>query len=347
MHPKQVRALLFNDAFNVYEWDTDSFIFSFPVKGSTTNLVGKTFYVYSPDQKIYLQYEASDPSVNEITKQVEYANKNLFARLIKHRAFTLFFSMIALIAGLYFGIISLVPYLGSKLIDKETEISIGKNLQAAMVQQEIAMGATIDTAGTKELQAFVNRLKLGDYPLNITLVKSRIVNAYALPGGEIVIYTGILNKMNSYETLVALLAHECTHVNERHSLKSLLRSAANGIVISVLFSDPTGISAVIAGNAENLNGLRYSRSLETEADTKGMGLMIVNNVDLKGMKQLMEVLKKEGDMPGELAFLSTHPLTEERIKHADAFINSNKTRPSIREDLQGIFKALKDREKSW
>ena len=77
---------------------------------------------------------------------------------------------------------------------------------------------------------------------------------------------------------------------------------------------------VIVGNANTLRVLSYSRGLEKEADDEGMKLMVKNNVNPIGMKWLMEDLKKlDDDMPSSISFLSNHPLTDERIKDADAF----------------------------
>jgi Zn-dependent protease with chaperone function len=340
--PMQVRVLLFNDAINIYDSDTDSFVLSFPFRGATTNEVGGNYFVYPANEHSYLQLDAEHELVKQISTGVENANRNIVTRLLRHRALSLFAIALVLIVALYFGIISLVPFLGSKVIDTDTEIKIGKNLKELMIQQEMAMGGHIDSVGSKNLQRFAERLKLSnEYPIHVTLVNSKTVNAYALPGGEIVVYSGLLKKMESYETLVALLAHESSHVNERHSLRSLLRSAANSIIISVVFGDASGISGGIAGSVENLNGLHYSRSLETEADAEGMKLMLRNGVNVEGMKQLMEVLKNEGDMPESLAFLSTHPLTSERMQKAEQFIKTNNNFEDERKDLESLFGALK------
>jgi predicted Zn-dependent protease len=168
-----------------------------------------------------------------------------------------------------------------------------------------------------------------------------VVNAFALAGGQIVVYSGLLQKIETPEALAALLAHESAHVNERHSLRSLLRNAANAILLSVVFNDATGISAALVGNVNTLNGLRYSRSLETEADEEGMNLLLANKVDLNGMRALMQTLEKEGDAPDRLSFLSTHPLTKNRIKKAERYIQKHPQEVAQRADLKALFQTLK------
>jgi predicted Zn-dependent protease len=210
-----------------------------------------------------------------------------------------------------------------------------------MLDQAAMTGAYVDSTGTIELQDFADQLNLSrTYPIRVTLVKSDIVNAYALPGGNIVVYSGILKKIKTPEELAALLSHESTHVNERHSLKSLLRSAANGLIVSILLSDASGITGTLVSNAQTLNGLSYSRSLEKEADQKGMELLLANGVDLEGMRDLMRTLEAEGDVPGSISFLSSHPLTKERIQAATKFIKDHPQSIEEREDLKEQFEKL-------
>lgn len=338
--PRHVRILLFNDLLNLYDINTNHFISSFPVKSVTIRREGENFAVHLSDRG-YLQMHAENPLANEISRQINNAGSNVIVRLIKHPAFSLFLIAIAIIIGLYFTIISLVPYLGAKLITPETEIKIGRNLKELMIRQELAIGGSVDSTRTKELQQFVSKLKLSDrYPVRVTIITSKTINAYALPGGEIVVYSGIIDKMSSYEALVALLSHESSHINQRHTLRSLLRSTANKIFISIILGDASAVVGAIAGNIEGLNGLRYSRSLETEADEEGMNIMLANKIDLNGMKQLMEILNNEGKDAESLAFMRTHPLTTERIQKAETFMRSHNNAAHKREDLQRIFNRL-------
>lgn len=340
--PTEVRVLLFNDTVNIYDINNDNLIHSFPVKGSVINVVGTNTYIYEPEQSAYLRFITGDNTANQLTQEIRNSEKSIFSRLLRHKAITLITATIMLAVGVYFLLITSIPAVGSRLITKDAEISIGRNLKELMLQQEGIAGSTVDSARTAKMKAFVSKLTLSKkYPINVTVIKNKTVNAYALPGGEIVVYTGILEKMTSYEPLVALLAHESTHVNERHTLKSLLRSAANGLLISIIFGDATGISGALASNVENLNGLRYSRSLETEADTKGMELMIMNKVSIEGMQELMKILNEEKQAPEALEFLSTHPLTTQRIKNANKFIKEHKALVGNHDDLKMLFEQLK------
>jgi predicted Zn-dependent protease len=342
--PTEVRVLLFSDALNIYDAQTEAFIISFPLKGTSTNQTGENYFIY-PDGKgmRYLQLASNHPLLPNILKDADMANRSWFARLMKQRIIALIALMLLLIAGLYFLLITLVPWIGSSMITVNTEIKMGNQLKEVMLNEASMLGSKVDSAGTVNIQAFADKLKLSsNYPIRVTMVNSDIVNAYALPGGQVVVYSGMMNKIKTPEALAALLAHESSHVNERHTLRSLLRNAANGILISIIFNDATGITGGLISNADALNGLRYSRSLETEADRRGMELLMANAVDVKGMQELMKLLKEEGDIPETMSFLSTHPLTEERIREAQQFIKEHKQNGQKREDLEEAFKLLKN-----
>jgi Zn-dependent protease with chaperone function len=341
--PEPVRALAFGNEVRLYTESDNSPIQQFPLRGMTHNQAGSVHYIYLDSKGLqYLQLPSDHPLAITLPKEIAIANGTWGHRLMKQRTAVLLPLLLLLVVGFYIGLINLVPLLGSRLIGVKQEIKMGNKLKEVMLQEAGLMGARIDQAGTRNLQAFADRLKLSrQYPIRLTLVNSDVVNAFALPGGQIVVYSGLLQKIETPEALAALLAHESAHVNERHSLRSLLRNAANAILLSVVFNDATGISAALVGNVNSLNGLRYSRSLETEADEEGMNLLLVNQIDLNGMRALMQTLQKEGDAPDRLSFLSTHPLTKNRIKKAERYIQKHPQEVTERADLQALFQTLK------
>ncbi|OYW79351.1 MAG: hypothetical protein B7Z27_05705, partial [Sphingobacteriia bacterium 32-37-4] len=159
-----------------------------------------------------------------------------------------------------------------------------------------------------------------NYPIKLTVVKNREVNAYAIPGGNIVVYSGILKAMKSPDELAALLGHETAHINDRHSLRSILRSAATGLIVSVVLNDISGIFSIVVENAEGLRTMHFSRGIEKSADEEGMKILINNNIHPLAMKKLMQRLKENSpEIPEVLSFMQSHPATDERIKHATEF----------------------------
>ena len=258
----------------------------------------------------------------------------------KNKSLTISSLIIAFVLLCFFTYWALIPWLGEKatlLVPRKTEIQIGATMAESFKQTE-----KINSTSTKLINQLVDSLQLKEsYPIKITIVNAPTVNAFALPGGHIFVYSGILQKMEHYNELVALLSHEISHVTHQHSLKSLGRSAATSIFISGLFGDISGISAGILDQANQLKQLRYSRELETEADLEGVNFMIRYKVSPIGMLTLMKILGEESKSDSELlSYLSTHPGTKERLmtlkKHPK--INANFIE---KENLKSLFSLIK------
>ncbi len=109
--------------------------------------------------------------------------------------------------------------------------------------------------------------------IRITVVNDNTVNAFALPGGRIVVYSALLKEIGSYPELAALLSHEFTHVNNRHSTKSIFRNLGSKVFLGLLFGKFGSVTAVLVDHADNLKSLKYSRKLEKEADIEGLAII--------------------------------------------------------------------------
>lgn len=217
--------------------------------------------------------------------------------------------------GTYF---ILLPWVGEKsvtIIPKSAEIELGNNIAESILQS-----STEEDSATYYANLFVSKLKTNtSYSIQVTVVESDEINAFALPGGRIFLYSEIVKNLKTYEELTALLGHEISHVSNQHSLKSICRTTASGLFIACLFGDVTGISSSIVQQADQFKQLNYSRELETQADDKGYELMLQNKISPKGMVDLLNLLKEESkDTPDFMKYLSTHPETIERIKNIES-----------------------------
>lgn len=223
----------------------------------------------------------------------------------------------------------------ARVFPKEYEIELGDQLYESILAQE-----QIDTAKTRTINLFFNQLEVkSEYPVRITVVKNDVVNAFALPGGGIVVYDAILKDMKSADQLAALLSHEYSHVQLKHATRNVFRSFAGYIFISVLFSDVSGIAAVLIENAHQLRNLSYSRELETEADNNGLLILKKNQISAAGMKALFEQLKKENPVQmNEL--ISTHPDLDNRIRNVQQFMKKNTYPFQPNDSLLYYFDAL-------
>lgn len=215
-----------------------------------------------------------------------------------------------ILLGIWFWLLPLIAFHAADNFPKEQEIELGNTLYAQYMLSE-----KVDSTGSVLLSEYARQMRFpGDYPLKFTLVTAETINAYALPGGNIVVYSGILKDMKHEGQLAALLAHEVSHVVQRHSVKSMMRELAGNIVLSLVLGDAGAMAGTLASQAEGFRTLSYSRSLESEADLKGLEILKSNNIDSQGMTDLLEQLSEAGGDIHPPEFLSTHPLPESRIE---------------------------------
>lgn len=160
------------------------------------------------------------------------------------------------------------------------------------------------------------------------LVRDRSVNAFALPGGYIGVHLGLISLTNSRDELAAVLAHEQSHVTQRHIARmfasnrrqSLLSIASMIVGIMAASRSPEVANAVLAGGqAAAMQGqLNFSRDMEREADRVGFGVLEGAGFAPAGMMQMFDMLQQASRLNDnqQYPYLRTHPLTAERIGEA-------------------------------
>lgn len=161
----------------------------------------------------------------------------------------------------------------------------------------------------------------------VFLVRDRNVNAFALPGGFVGLHLGLIALTNSRDELAAVMAHELSHVTQRHvarrmssdSRQSLL--AMTGMVLGLLAaarsSNVNAANAVLMGSqaAAMQGSLNFSRDMEREADRVGYGLLTGAGFATSGMASMFDRLEQAYHLSdsGGFPYLRTHPMTSERI----------------------------------
>ncbi len=230
--------------------------------------------------------------------------------------------VIAVVLFLTVGL-DLLASVTARLIPFELEKKLGDSVVEGMIA-----GKTVSTDSTtirvlEKCASVVQEFDAsgGKAQYRITLVEdSSIRNAFALPGGQIIVYRGILDLMHNESELFGLLGHEVGHVVERHGVKRIARSAALGLITSLLLGDANGISAILISNGQQLVNLSYDRDEELEADMFGLRAVQRAGIDARGIVTLFTSLKDAEGSEGWLAFLSTHPDIDERLKILNAEI---------------------------
>jgi beta-barrel assembly-enhancing protease len=247
---------------------------------------------------------------------------------------------IVVFALLGFAYFYALPWLAEKsvvFVPKEYEVKMGESIYQSYIKTE-----EIDTAKTELANNFLKQIDFQtDYPLQITVVNSTVKNAFALPGGHVVVYTELLDNMKNYEELAALLGHEVGHVKQRHTTKNIFRSFSGYLLISIFLGDFSGVSATVLDNVNQLHQLSYSRELESEADETGFQTLKHNHINTKGMISLFENLQKGNEIGSVVPeFLSTHPVTENRMTFIKEMIRKEKPTYIKHLFLEGLFKQM-------
>lgn len=279
-----------------------------------------------------------------IQEFTQYFNKNdkvsWYQRLINLGTKIHIIIAICFLGTIILGYIYLLPIIAERavvLIPEDYDTEIGSSFYNQYIEY-----CEIDSIKTEALNSFAQQLDLNNTKnLKFTVVKSETVNAFALPDGNIIIFTGLLDLMENYDELAGLIGHEVVHVNKRHSMKMLCRNAAGYLFVAAILSDVNGIMATISDNVNSLQSLSYSRGFEKEADEEGLNLMIKNNTKPEGMINLFKRIQSKHDI-NIPAILSSHPLPEDRIQSIKNLIKSNNSRYIENKSLRDLFLELKD-----
>jgi predicted Zn-dependent protease len=188
--------------------------------------------------------------------------------------------------------------------------------QAAMRQlpwDTLASGVEMAPA-LRRCQAFldtVGRTRGLDFHLH-SMRDKKLVNALALPSGDILLFPALVARMETQGELLGVLAHEAGHVALRHGTRRLVRASLLGLVSAFTLGDISGAGAVLLDNAGLLAQLGYGREEEAEADRFALETLAAHGLDCKGLENFFRKPIGSG-IPAWAGFLSTHPSNPERI----------------------------------
>jgi len=216
---------------------------------------------------------------------------------------------------------TLLPVNGERALGDSTfeqiKAALGENEQFGLQSCERADGLA-------SLDKMMARLSPGadiPYDIRMHVLNHDMVNAFALPGGHIVLFKGLLTDVRSAEELAGILAHEMAHVENRDPTRLALRSAGSVGVLGLLLGDFAGGAAVLY-LTESLIQAQYSRGAEAAADVYAHALLGEAGVPSTPMADFfLRILEEQGDAEGLVSHLSSHPEARAR---ADAAIAADR-----------------------
>ena len=190
----------------------------------------------------------------------------------------------------------------------------------------------LDPVRAQKLERILKMLSSSDpqspYSFRVMVVNYPVVNAFAAPGGTIVIFQGLLERSRSPEELAGVLAHEMQHILRRHATRALLQQLSMKLILAAATGDATGLAYGLEG-ASALGMLRYNRQNEEEADREAVRMLMNSGIDPRGLITFFETLQRENEKSLKLpSYLSTHPDLKERILRLKALTAGRWTAPA-------------------
>jgi predicted Zn-dependent protease len=221
---------------------------------------------------------------------------------------------VALIAAVYFwGLPALASFIAPR-VPASWEEDLGRGVVARAVPEalrcdEPQLRAAMDAI----LERLVQAVPQSPYRFTVTVADNPAINAFAAPGGYLVVNRGLLEATRTPEELAGVLAHEVQHVLQHHSMRAMAREIPLRIAIAAMFGGD-GFGDLAGRFATTLAATRYQRADELEADREGLALLLAARVDPRGMTDFFGTLAREGrDAPRFATYLSSHPQTADRL----------------------------------
>ena len=216
----------------------------------------------------------------------------------------------------------------NSVLSRETELQIGRSIFRSLVDTNRVMS-------DPEVQEYVQDVGLklaaqaqdGEYQFTFFVVNDPAINAFALPGGYIGIHSGLLLASASESELAGVLAHEISHVTQRHISRAVFANQRNSILTMAAMLGAILLGAV-GGSGDAITGaiataqsvaaqqqINFTRANEYEADRVGVGVLAAAGFDPMGMPAFFETLARQtGPLASQAPeFLRTHPVTVNRI----------------------------------
>jgi beta-barrel assembly-enhancing protease len=231
---------------------------------------------------------------------------------------------IALAALLYFGWRDGSAWVAQS-VPREWESNLGERVRSAMLE---GLYECDSKEGKAALESLARRLlpeDIADLPLTVDVVRMKQVNALALPGNHIFIFSGLLDRARNADEVAGVLAHEMGHLELRHPTRGMIQQLGLSAVISLMFGgNAAGDVAYIA------TALSYTREMEREADARALALLQRANIRADGLASFFREMAKEKDADGAFPdWLSTHPGLQARAEAAEQAATRDEGGPAL------------------
>jgi predicted Zn-dependent protease len=232
-------------------------------------------------------------------------------------------ALVALVA--WFEVIPLIASAMAGAVPESWEDNLGRGVSEQFLRQAGECKDERVTAALREMVTRLDRAKPTAYQFRVRVSRSGDVNAFAAPGGHVVVMRGLLEKADTPEEVAGVLAHEMEHVRQRHVTRGLMRSATVSALASMVFGDIGTLGSAV----EYMGKLQFQREDEASADREGFANLVAARIDPRGMTDFFGKLSQmEGKGPALATYLSTHPDTKARQEEIERMLARVTVHPS-------------------
>ncbi|HKW46451.1 MAG TPA: M48 family metalloprotease [Gemmatimonadaceae bacterium] len=232
----------------------------------------------------------------------------------------------------------LLAFVASCGVSDDREIAFGRANAAQIDAQLPLVTDSIVTAYVQALgERMATRTSRAGLPWRFTIVNSKEINAFAVPGGFVYVNRGLIERSERMDELAGAMGHEIGHIVRRHSVQQLERNSGTRIGIALLCAVTNVCDSRAARVAIDVGGAawlsHYSRAAEAEADSEAVANTTRADIDPEGIPALFRVLlSTRQQQPGLVqSFFASHPLEEDRIAQTQRLID--RVDPTIERSL--------------
>ena len=205
-------------------------------------------------------------------------------------------------------------------ITAEQEVALGLNSFPAMVEQygglhpDAEAQKLVKSVGQRIVQNSDARQTPYQYDFHL-LADPNVVNAFALPGGQVFITTALISEFETEDELAGVLGHEIGHVVARHGAERIAKQElTQGLTGAAVVASGDYNTAQAAQMIAGLVNMSYGRDQELESDDLGVRFMTQAGYDPEALITVMEILEKASGGQRQPEFMSTHPSPENRVQ---------------------------------
>ncbi len=252
--------------------------------------------------------------------QALQSGKELTRRLKVVGIFLAAFAVVALVVSIAMGF--MVRSLVAR-VPAEWEQELGDKVMEELKEKEtFIQDATLQTNLDWAVAPLMRVVPTNELGYRFYLVKDQLPNAFALPGGHVVVTTRLMELADRPEEIAGVIAHELAHVTKRHGLRKIISSAGPYLLCRLFMQGGGGLLSVLAGGSQVLVFQSFSQEYEKEADDVGWQYLVAARIDPRGLPDMLKKLEAEERRMKLLRLVpqafSSHPATDKRLRRFEA-----------------------------